>query len=147
MISSTCKYAIRALIFLALYQEDDKKMGIKHIADHLEIPAPFLGKIMQQLSKNKVLSSTKGPHGGFSLAHDPHQIAIYDIVKIIDGIDVFNSCLLGLRICENDPEKKSICPMHQRSEPLRKELERFYKESFVGEIADNLSEYKDIIKI
>lgn len=147
MLSNTCKYAIRALVFLALQQQGDEKIGIKRIAEELRIPAPFLGKIMQQLAKNKILNSTKGPHGGFALAKEPEDISLYDIVSVIDGTDVFDQCLFGLKICENDPAKKALCPLHKESEPVRKQLVELYKTHSIGEVAEHLEDYKDVIHI
>jgi len=67
MLSNTCKYGIRAVIYLALHNAEEKKIGIKEISSELNIPTPFLGKILQMLAKNKMLISTKGPNGGFGL--------------------------------------------------------------------------------
>ena len=47
MLSNTSKYAIRAVIYLALYAGEEKKIGIKQISNELKIPTPFLGKILQ----------------------------------------------------------------------------------------------------
>lgn len=147
MLSQACKYAIRAMVYLAMNYEKDKKIGIKQIAEDLEIPRPFLGKIMQQLAKNKLLQSTKGPHGGFALADDPFDISLYDIVAIIDGTDVFNQCLFGLEVCRGDNAKKKLCPMHAESEPLRKKLLKLYRDNSVGHLAKNLDDFKDIVHL
>ena len=96
MLSNTSKYAIRAVIYLALFAEDEKKIGIKQISSDLGIPTPFLGKILQTLAKHKVLSSTKGPHGGFGMGKDPAEVSLIDIVDIIDGRDLFTKCLIRL---------------------------------------------------
>jgi len=66
MLSNTCKYAVRALIYLGKYSVDGTKIGIKKISSDLIIPTPFLGKILQNLVKQKVLVSTKGPNGGLA---------------------------------------------------------------------------------
>nr|HPR60051.1 Rrf2 family transcriptional regulator [Prolixibacteraceae bacterium] len=71
MLSNTCKYAIRALIYLANYSKENKKIGIKKISEDLGIPSPFLGKILQSMAREKMLASTKGPNGGFSLGKAP----------------------------------------------------------------------------
>jgi len=55
MLSNTCKYAVRALIYLGKYSNDGTKIGIKKISSDLEIPTPFLGKILQNLVKQKIL--------------------------------------------------------------------------------------------
>ena len=52
MLSNTSKYAIRAVIYLALYSTKEKKVGIKEVASELDIPSPFLGKILQQLARH-----------------------------------------------------------------------------------------------
>jgi Rrf2 family transcriptional regulator, iron-sulfur cluster assembly transcription factor len=68
MLSNTCKYAVRALIYLAKFSKEGKMIGIKKISEDLKLSSPFLGKILQNLVKQKLLVSTKGPNGGFALA-------------------------------------------------------------------------------
>ena len=70
MLSTTCKYGIRASIYLAIYGKE-KLINIKQMAKGLEIPEPFLGKIMQTLAKRKVLYSQRGIDGGFKFNKDP----------------------------------------------------------------------------
>src|SRR5664280_2515951 len=91
MLSSSCRYGIRAVIYLASQPSSNGKTGIKQISKDLDLPSPFLAKILQQLAKQKILSSSKGPHGGFSLLKDPRKITLIDIVNTIDGYD---TCLL-----------------------------------------------------
>src|SRR4030042_4490721 len=99
MLSNTSRYAIRAVIYLAVNYEEGAKIGIKQISKDLGIPTPFLGKILQSLAKHKLLSSTKGPHGGFGLGRKAEDIKLIDIVDIIDGQDIFNQCLIRLNDC------------------------------------------------
>ena len=145
MLSNTCKYAVRAVTYLAIHEEKNKKIGLKQISEELEIPAPFLGKILQMLAKNKLLSSTKGPHGGFSLGREADEIWLYDIVEIIDGFDAFDSCLFGYKTCKNLPEKQDTCPIHPKSGPVRKQLLDLYKSQSVGEIAKKYGKEKTSI--
>ena len=91
MLSNTCKYAIRALIYLANYSQDNRKIGIKKISEDLKIPSPFLGKILQSMAREKILASTKGPNGGFALGRDAKDISLYDIVVHVDGEKYFNN--------------------------------------------------------
>ena len=67
MLSNSCRYGIRAVIYLASKSSSNKKPGISKISTTLNLPQPFLAKILQQLVKKKILCSTKGPHGGFAL--------------------------------------------------------------------------------
>lgn len=137
MLSNTCKYAVRAVIYLAMNEEEGKKIGIKQISKDLDIPAPFLGKILQTLAKHKLLSSTKGPHGGFSLGRNPNDITLLDIVEIIDGNEFFNQCLIGLEICHYSPYHEKDCPFHPKSGPIRSTLYKLFKEQTVGELAES----------
>ncbi len=139
MISNTCKYAIRAVIYLAVKSKKDEKIGIKKISEELDLPGPFLGKIMQTLAKNKILHSIKGPHGGFSLALNPHKISLYDIVETIDGTDVFNECLIGVKICENNPAHEELCPFYERSHEVRRQLIKVFREQTIGDFADGIN--------
>ena len=100
MLSNSCKYGIRAVIYIASQPILNGKTGIKKISGDLDLPTPFLAKILQQLAKQKILSSSKGPHGGFSLLKDPKKITLLDIVNTIDGNDIFTNCVMHNGSCE-----------------------------------------------
>ncbi len=143
MLSNTCKYALRSVIYLALNQDDDKKIGIKKISDDLNIPTPFLGKILQQLVKQKMLLSTKGPHGGFSIGKNPADITLLDIVKIIDGMDVFDLCLIGMNSCKSAHEKQLPCPVHDKFCKLRSEMFQLFKNETIENIIKRVDQKTD----
>jgi len=135
MLSNTSKYAIRAMIHLALNGKDDAKIGIKQISKDLDIPTPFLGKILQSLAKHKLLVSTKGPHGGFGLGKSAYDISLMNIVEIIDGLDSFNMCLLGLKSCTDDEVN---CPVHRSYGSIRDQLKNLFQSENIGELADHI---------
>lgn len=147
MLSNTCKYAIRAVLYLAINEEEGKKIGIKKISEDLSMPSPFLGKILQTLSKNKILSSTKGPHGGFSLGKKANKISLLEIVKIIDGLDFFHNCVIGVKVCENKPKKREICPFHDKLDPIRDELHEQLKNLTVGSFKDGIANFDEIVRL
>ena len=146
MLSNTCKYAIRAVIYLAVNEKKDKKIGIKVISKELDLPTPFLGKILQMLTKNKLLDSTKGPHGGFSLAKKADKISLLDIVKIVDGLDFFHTCLIGVKVCEDDPKKMELCPFHDKLDTLRDEMYEQFKKLTIGQFRDGYYDAETILK-
>ena len=88
----------------------------------LIFPLHFLAKILQQLAKQKILSSSKGPHGGFSLLKDPRNITLLDIVNTIDGYDTFTNCVMHKGTCEGVNREKKFCPLHEDYEKTRTEL-------------------------
>jgi DNA-binding IscR family transcriptional regulator len=59
MFSKTCEYAIKASIYIASQSLAQKRVGIKDIAQAIESPEAFTGKIMQVLSKNHIVASVK----------------------------------------------------------------------------------------
>ena len=147
MLSNTCKYAVRALIYLGKFSEDGTKIGIKKISSDLIIPTPFLGKILQNLVKQKILVSTKGPNGGFGLGKKTDEISLYDIVKIVDGEDFFRNCLIGLQPCSTHAENEIPCPVHQRFGPIRAQLLQFYEETSIADILGDMTGFEDLIKL
>ena len=96
MISKSCKYAIRAAIFLASKTDDDVKLSAKEVAKEIEAPEAFIGKVLQILRKHRIISSLKGPYGGFYCEEHQLSIPVINIVNAVDGLAVFNECVLGL---------------------------------------------------
>jgi len=135
MLSNTCKYAIRAVIYLAHVDDITKKIGIKKISENLKIPTPFLGKILQILAKNKILSSTKGPNGGFSLGKPANKISLMDIVDIIDGDESFNACVIGLLSCTIE---ETNCPIHEKYAPIREQAKQLFIHQNIAELAESI---------
>lgn len=122
MLSNSCRYGIRAVIYLASQPLSGGKTGIRKISGDLNLPTPFLAKILQQLAKQKILSSSKGPHGGFSLLKDPRLITLLDIVNSIDGKDVFTNCVMHGSTCEGVKKEKKRCPLHDDYQKTRTDL-------------------------
>ncbi len=141
MLSNTSKYAIRAMIYLAIHSEDNAKTGIRKIAGELSIPAPFLAKILQVLTRHKLLNSSKGPNGGFYLARDASKITLYEIVKVMDGSDVFERCLISLRSCN---EQNIPCPVHHKYEGLRNEIRQLFQLQDLGSLATDIKTQQKI---
>ena len=147
MLSNTCKYALRALIYLANYAQDDNRIGIKKISEELSISSPFLGKILQNLVKQKLLVSTKGPNGGFSLAKQPENISLWDIVANVDGEEYFTNCLIGLRPCKTHDPTKPLCPVHFKYDELRKQTAEFYRNTSLKTISGEIEKFEDLVKL
>lgn len=132
MLSNSCRYGIRAVIYLASQPVSNGKTGIRKISSDLGLPTPFLAKILQQLAKQKILSSSKGPHGGFSILKDPKTITLLDIVNTIDGNDVFTSCVMHNGPCTGD--NMAHCPLHDDYDKTRQELIRLFSNKTIHEL-------------
>lgn len=147
MLSNTCKYALRALIYLGKFSREDKRIGIKKISEDLHLSSPFLGKILQNLVKQKLLVSTKGPNGGFSLARKASEISLWEIVTKVDGEEFFTNCLISLEPCKSHDPSKPLCPVHSQYEMLRKEIRSFYKDTTLELIGQDIDKYEDLVRL
>jgi len=144
MLSNTCKYALRALIYLTKFSGEEKMIGIKKISEDLNLSSPFLGKILQNLVKQKLLVSTKGPNGGFALAKKPGDISIWDIVTKVDGEEFFTNCLIRLEPCHTHDSSKPLCALHAHYDKLRNEIAKFYQETTLETVGDDIEKYEGI---
>ncbi len=126
MLSNSSRYGIRAVIYLASRPESNHVTGITTISKDLNLPTPFLAKILQQLARHKILHSIKGPHGGFSILRDPRKITLLDIVRIIEGEDIFNNCIIHNSTCKQVNESNRECILHDDYASIRKELINFF---------------------
>lgn len=127
MLTSTCKYGIRAVVYIAGNSKKGEKIGIKKISADLGLPMPFLAKILQQITRKKILDSSKGPHGGFSLARDPRDIHIIEVVKAIDGEDVFHRCVLHNDNCVSYESSQGACILHNDYVKARRKIEKLFE--------------------
>ena len=134
MLSNACQYAIRSILYLSIHTDVNKKIGVKRISRELETPQPFLAKLLQQLAKSKLVSSVKGPNGGFYLDEQNRKNAIWDIVKCIDGTEKFDQCFLGLAICGDE----NPCPVHFIVAPFKERLLNDFRDKTIEQFADDI---------
>jgi Rrf2 family protein len=81
-IPAKAEYAIRTLLTLAA---SDHSVSAEHLAEQQELPAKYLGAILTDLRRSGLVTSQRGPEGGFRLASDPDKIMIADVLRIVSG--------------------------------------------------------------
>jgi len=135
MISKSCKYAIRATVFIASQAANKRKLGVKEIAEEIEAPPAFTAKILQILNKHKIVTSLKGPYGGFFCEAYQLNLPVIDIVNAIDGTAVFKECVMGLHLCSDEHP----CPMHHQYAEIRNKLRQSFENTTLGSLAGDLS--------
>lgn len=134
MFSKGCEYAIRAMIYIVTKTSDGTKVGIKDIAKQTDTPEPFVAKVLQTLSRKQIVASIKGPNGGFYIEPKSKHIPLIDIVKAIDGDDLFLSCGLGIKNCS----EKRPCPIHYEYKEIRDQIKEMLKTNTIQELAAGL---------
>lgn len=142
MISKTCGYAIRGLVYLAMKVEEERKIGIHEIASELDIPQHFLAKILQDLVRKKVVLSTKGPNGGFYVKKEALQIPVLDIVNLVDGNGYKSHCFMAIEECN----AKNPCPLHNDFEVFRSRIVGKLKEKTIGDLCEGVFDGHSFLK-
>ncbi len=115
LINRDTDYALRALIHIA---KNSQRLSVTEMASKLDIPKPFLRKILQILNKEGVLNSYKGKGGGFLLAIPPKKILLADLIKIFQGPVKLTACVIKERICQDI----KTCPLRKRIRALEKHV-------------------------
>ena len=141
MLSNQSKYAIRAVIYLAVNSSKNNKLSSKKVAELIDVPAPFLAKIFQKLSKVKIILSTKGPKGGFYLTKKEHSNNLLNIIDCIDGLAFFNSCFVGLPKCSDE----NPCAIHHIAGPCRDTLKKELTVRTIAQFAKDTKEGKSFL--
>lgn len=139
MFSKATEYALRATIFIAQKGSEENKLGIDEIAKAINSPKYFTAKILQTLTKeNKIISSVRGPNGGFYLTARARRLPIERVLRAMGEENVLEKCVLGLKKCSN----AQPCPMHAQYTDIRKQLIYLFTsrsiEEFASEIRDGV---------
>lgn len=129
LFSRKCEYALQALLYLASNRADGN-ISADRLSTELNIPKEFISKILQSLVKEGLVTSSRGKTGGFALGKEPQEIRLLDIVLIIDGNTVFETCLLGLPDCGNNDQ----CPVHDQWGPIREQARRLLENTTLENI-------------
>ncbi|WOC50661.1 Rrf2 family transcriptional regulator [Bergeyella porcorum] len=142
MFSKTCKYAIKALIFIAQKTNNERKVGIKDVAEGIDSPEHFIAKILQTLSKKGFVNSSKGPNGGFYMDENTLEVTLADVVKEIDGDKILYGCGIGLKQCsETHP-----CPIHNDFKVIREQIVEMLEKSKIRMFIENLDQNITFLK-
>lgn len=130
--SKACEYGIRAALYVVA--QKGVKVKIKEACETINTPEPFTAKVMQTLTKAQIISSAKGPSGGFYITEQQQEHSLFDLVKAIDGDHIFTKCGLGLETCSSDKP----CPVHNQFVEIREQLIQTLKEASLTNMTDKL---------
>jgi Rrf2 family protein len=108
---------------------------VEQISQATQVPAAYLGKVLQQLVKKGLVTSRRGAGGGFSLASPPDQISLLQVVQAVDPIERITTCPLGLAA-----HGTRLCPLHKRVDQALAHMEQAFAQSTLAEILAEPSE-------
>ncbi len=141
MLSSSSKYALKAVLYLAMHTGPDKKMHVREISENIDVPKAYTGKLLQELAKRRLISSARGPKGGFYIDEKNKKNTIMAVVEAIDGKSKMETCILGL----NDCDLEKPCPLHNLIASSRTRIVRVFEEITLEELAETLKDKKSFL--
>lgn len=137
MFSKTTEYALRAVIFIAQKSSAEKKLGLAEIAASIDSPPSFTAKILQALTAgNKVVSSVRGPNGGFFITEKAKKLPVRAILEVMEEDKVLEKCVLGLKKCS----ELKPCPMHLQYKSIKLQLTQLFETKTIEDIAREMTE-------
>ncbi len=128
MFSQTAEYALRAVVWLA-DSDDDVPLGVQKIAAGTQVPACYLSKVLQALSRDGLVVSRRGVGGGHRLARPPSEITVLDVIKVVDPIKRIKGCPLGL-----ESHSTRLCGMHHRLDHALGQVEEILSQSTIADL-------------
>ncbi len=133
IFSKKCELGLQAVLLLSTL---DKNLLVNsgYVSDTLKVPKEFVSKVMQTLTNDGIIGSKKGHNGGFYLAKDPSEIKLIDIVKSLDGLSVFDQCVLGFPGCSHEKP----CPVHDTWGKIRDEAFKMLSEQTLADVTDKV---------
>ncbi len=129
IFSNPIQYAIRAMTYLG-EQEAGKLSSIREISREADVPLPFLAKIINRLSRKRLVRAKRGPTGGVMLGKPASRITVGEIVDAMGGTLGNKQCILGLLECNDD----APCPLHESWKSVRQILSRTLHEQTVSDL-------------
>jgi Rrf2 family protein len=143
MFSKTCKYGIKSVLFIARASANGSRVKVGDIVKNAGVPKAFTGKILGELARNAIVESYTGPSGGFEMRADAlKKVKVADIVRVIDGDNLYKSCVLGLDKCN----AMKPCAMHRKMAGIREQLRKVLESTSVYELTNDKKTEKFLLE-
>lgn len=131
------------MIFLALQQRGGiTYVGVSAVSEAIGSPRHFTAKILQQLGKAKLIDSQRGPNGGFYLPAES-EVSLADIVRVIDGDQLLDGCILGFKECS----ELRPCPAHHKFKSVRDYLKGALVTTDIEELRQIVEDKNGFLKL
>lgn len=134
MLAKSTEYAIRALVFIQLRNWENKRPGVGEIATEIEAPVAYSAKILQTLTRHRLLGSVKGRGGGFAFENMQSDLLIYDVIHVMEGDSCFHKCGFGLKSCNDE----NPCPLHEKYISVRDGFFEIVKTETISSLSEKI---------
>ncbi|MFI5379906.1 MAG: RrF2 family transcriptional regulator [Tepidisphaerales bacterium] len=127
MFSQTAEYALRVAAYLGSL--DGRPATIRQIHTATHIPEGYLAKVLQSLSRAKLIRSQRGLHGGSVLSVPPSQLSMFDVMQAVAPFHRITECPLNLKT-----HGAVLCPVHKRLDQALNMVEQVFRKSTIAEL-------------
>ncbi|HEY6872044.1 MAG TPA: Rrf2 family transcriptional regulator [Geobacteraceae bacterium] len=138
-LSTKAQYAVRALVDLSLHSAG-RPVALKDIARREDIPLNYLEQLFFRLKKGDIVTSVRGPHGGYVLARESSLIPVSEIVLTVEEPLNPVACLDG---DAGSCARVSRCITHNVWKGLGERIKGFLDSISLAELAREAHEIKD----
>lgn len=98
-LSTKGRYGARLMLDLALHYDSNGPILLKDIAERQEISEKYLGHLIAPLKAAGLINSTRGAHGGYTLARTPQDITLGEVVRAVEGNLAVVECVSTPGVC------------------------------------------------
>ena len=133
-IGKTAQNAIAIMSYLAECHRDGKgQVSSQAIADVRGLSKSLVGKILTTLAQKGCVKGSTGPGGGYSLAKEPKQITLLDVVSCFELQTKRVACPFGEKYCASDQKR---CALHDEIFSLSDKVQKFLTKNNFGGFAE-----------
>ena len=130
-LTTKARYAVTAMLDLAL-NAGDGPVTLSGVSARQGISLSYLEQLFARLRKSGLVSSSRGPGGGYSLAKPAHNISVVDVITSVDERVDSTGCN-GQRNCRDDNQP---CLTHDLWQDLSDQIYSFLSEISLGELVE-----------
>lgn len=127
------EYGMFGVLYLA-EADKSKVIPLSEISQAQDIPEKFLAKIFQSLSKAGIVRSHRGVRGGFTLAKNPEQISMKEVLETIQGPYHLMKCTESMSAC--DRSDMDFCALREVLVIAEKKLVSVFEQYTLADLAD-----------
>lgn len=126
------RYAVTAMMDLALHQSEDEHVSLKSIANHQEISVAYLEQLFSKLKARGLVNGIRGPNGGYRLSRPAESISIFEIIDAVDEPIDITRCH-GKKDCQDG----EVCLTHELWSDLSNQISSFLDRLKLGDIVQS----------
>lgn len=129
MISQTAEYALRAIVALAT--RNNAGTTAQDLAQHSQVPADYLSKVLNSLCRAGIITSQRGRGGGFQSIKPATELTVLEVVQAVDPLKRIKHCPLGL------PEHaETLCPLHRKLDDAVRHVEEAFGSTTIESLCE-----------